>query len=85
MTYKSQGEYTTKPRAVNDRLDSIERRMDSLIESPLGRVIKVYSEPDRPRDGHYVYADGTQWNPGSGKGIYIYDGSSAAWVQWVAL
>lgn len=85
MSYKSQGRYTTEPRAINDRLHTIERRVDELAESPIGRLIKVYEEPDKPRDGHYVYADGTVWNPGSGKGIYVYDGSSASWIQWVAL
>ena len=38
---------------------------------------------ERPRDGQIVYADGTNWNPGSGKGIYAYNGS--AYVQVVAL
>lgn len=30
-------------------------------------------EPERPRDGMIVYADGTNWDPGNGRGIYIYD------------
>ena len=33
-----------------------------------------YREPVRPRDGMIVFADGTSWNPGSGRGAYIYDG-----------
>ena len=37
-----------------------------------------YVEPFRPREGYVVYADGTEWNPGSGAGLYYYDGS--AWV-----
>ena len=40
----------------------------------------LHAEPDRPREGKVVYADGTDWNPGSGKGLYVYDGSA-----WVAL
>jgi hypothetical protein len=31
-----------------------------------------YVEPWRPRDGLIVYADGTEWNPGSGAGLYQY-------------
>lgn len=37
-----------------------------------------YTAPLRPREGMIVYADGTSWNPGSGKGPYFY-GSDAAW------
>lgn len=28
--------------------------------------------PDKPRDGLF-YADGSDWDPGSGKGIYRFD------------
>lgn len=34
--------------------------------------------PLKPRDGDIRYADGTSWNPGSGKGIYYFNGT--AWV-----
>lgn len=37
------------------------------------------AEPDRPRAGMVVYADGTNWNPGSGEGLYIYK-SGGSWV-----
>jgi len=33
-------------------------------------------QPSKPRDGALRYADGTKWNPGSGAGIYFYDGTS---------
>ena len=32
--------------------------------------------PDKPRDGMIRYADGTNWNPGSGEGIYAYYGGA---------
>ena len=35
--------------------------------------------PDKPRTGDIRYADGTDWNPGSGEGIYFYNGT--AWVN----
>lgn len=35
--------------------------------------------PAKPRTGMLRYADGTNWNPGSGKGYYGYDESTAAW------
>lgn len=43
-----------------------------------GHIDKVYVEPAKPRDGDIRNADGTQWNPGSGEGIYRYNGS--AWI-----
>ena len=39
---------------------------------------KVHNNaPDKPRKGRVYYADGTNWNPGSGEGLYIYKSS---WV-----
>lgn len=28
--------------------------------------------PEKPREGMVRGADGTYWNPGSGKGVYVY-------------
>ena len=28
--------------------------------------------PDKPRNGDLVHADGSNWNPGSGEGVYFY-------------
>lgn len=39
---------------------------------------ELHREPDRPRRGDLALADGTDWNPGSGAGLYAYSG--AAWV-----
>lgn len=32
----------------------------------------VYAAPPKPRDGMLRNADGTQWNPGAGAGLYRY-------------
>jgi hypothetical protein len=37
-------------------------------------------EPSKPETGQVVFADGTAWNPGSGRGLYYYD---AGW-QYIA-
>jgi hypothetical protein len=37
-----------------------------------------HAAPTRPREGMMVYADGSDWDPGEGEGIYFYDGG--AWV-----
>lgn len=33
--------------------------------------------PLKPREGMIAFADGTSWNPGLGKGVYVY--YAAAW------
>jgi hypothetical protein len=35
--------------------------------------------PERATEGMLVYADGTLWNPGAGKGVYVYNGT--AWIK----
>lgn len=42
-----------------------------------GHLDKVNAAPAKPREGDIRFADGTNWNPGSGEGAYIY--RSAAW------
>jgi hypothetical protein len=46
-----------------------------MINPELGKA----EPPDEyKRNGMLAYADGTNWNPGSGKGFYRYD--TDAWV-----
>ena len=56
-------------------LGKIKSALDVLAA---GHLDKSYAAPGRPRDGDIRYADGTTWNPGSGVGVYYYNGSS--WV-----
>lgn len=35
-------------------------------------LAKLNAAPAKVGDGMVVYADGTNWNPGSGEGAYIY-------------
>jgi len=39
---------------------------------PLMTLAEQHVEPVRPREGMLVYADGTDWDPGCGAGIYAY-------------
>lgn len=41
------------------------------------RLVTLFVEPAKRRDGDVVLADGTSWDPGSGAGFYGYYG--AAW------
>ena len=44
----------------------------------LGHLDQTTVAPTKPRDGDVRYADGTSWNPGAGKGVYVY--KTSAWV-----
>lgn len=50
-----------------------------LLTNELVRLEVLHVEPVRLRDGMVVYADGSDWNPGSGDGFYGREGG--AWVK----
>jgi hypothetical protein len=37
---------------------------------------KLSAQPSKYQDGTVVYADGTNWNPGAGAGLYLRDGGA---------
>lgn len=49
------------------------------MQVPFVQLAPRYVAPEKPREGLVVFADGTSWNPGSGKGVYVY--ASSAWVK----
>lgn len=53
--------------------DALGGRMDRLSLVPLSVA------PKKPRAGDVVFADGANWNPGGGAGVYAFSG--AAWVK----
>lgn len=59
--------------------DEFQRLARSLSETIALDLRPVHVAPDKPREGMIVYADGADWNPGSGKGCYEYRG--AAWFK----
>lgn len=63
------------PGFLRDELNNIARSTttDTVRLKPLAVALA------KPRDGDVVFADGTNWNPGSGRGPYCY--SSGVWVR----
>lgn len=48
------------------------------LDEALARKVEFLNvAPTKPREGDIRGADGTNWNPGSGKGVYVY--YTAAW------
>lgn len=37
------------------------------------------SAPTKPEHGRIYFANGTTWNPGSGRGFYGYDATGPTW------
>lgn len=54
----------------------------AINETQIVDLRPSYRAPERLRDGVIVYADGTQFNPGSGEGPYVWDGT--AWKYMIA-
>ena len=49
------------------------QRISSAIQAAQTPTIPyLYTPPAKPTNGQLVIADGTGWNPGSGKGVYCF-------------
>lgn len=53
------------------RLD-LPKELELLGNPGLLQMRVMHAAPDKPRRGLVVFADGTDWNPGSGEGVYVY-------------
>jgi len=62
-------------------LDELRHISDAMseIETDSALLKEWNSVPDRVYNGLVVYADGTNWNPGSGRGVYAYENGS--WLK----
>ena len=70
------------PAGLRDWLASELRRIANALAEPAVEVqhlVPLAAEPSRREDGMVVYADGTNWNPGSGAGVYARE--AGAWVK----
>lgn len=74
------GIYRPEAFDVSDNLKDVSaylarelERIAAAIDFALARNIEFRNvAPDRPREGYLYGADGTNWNPGSGQGVYAY-------------
>ncbi len=62
---------------LRDQLLEIESTLESLEANRIS-LTTLHAAPDKPRQGNIVRADGTNWNPGSGEGVYDYT-SGGSW------
>lgn len=77
--------YQRKSLAHSNDLKELARNLDvelEKIESALVQANQVRSlnvEPSKPREGMQAIADGSDWDPGLGQGLYTY--INGAWVK----
>jgi len=67
---------TYDPVALFDELSRIAAALSEL-EVPRINLVPQGVEPTKYQEGDIVYANGTDWNPGSGAGLY--ERTSSAW------
>lgn len=58
---------------IQRELTKIQLAIAALAE---GHLDQVHAAPDKPREGDIRLADGTNWNPGGGQGVYCYYNST---------
>lgn len=67
------GEAKELPYYLFSELIRISAAISALAD---GHIEITHVTPEKPRDGDIRLADGTDWNPGSGKGVYAYYNSA---------
>jgi hypothetical protein len=59
-------------RFLREELAKISASISALAA---GHLDKTTEAPAKQRDGDIRYADGANWDPGGGKGLYMFNGS----------
>jgi hypothetical protein len=80
-------EYVPEPsppvNSVDELRSYLERELMQISrafrETTTLELRPVYNEPARRVEGMIVFADGTEWDPGGGQGVYVYAGG--VWVK----
>ena len=60
------------PRYLREELT----RIANIMEDSNRMIEFRTTAPAKPREGMIYGADGTSWNPGAGKGVYCYIGTT---------
>lgn len=77
MPFMLTGEPPEEPTAFRQWVIENLRRMEAYsIDPDIVKTQVLDVEPVKLREGLIVIADGTNWNPGSGAGTYVYRGGA---------
>lgn len=68
--------------SIDSLLAYVQRELTALSQELAETTVlesrSISAPPTKPRDGMIAHADGTNWNPGSGAGAYVFQGG--VWV-----
>lgn len=82
MSNKYQPDPIGNPQSISDLVAYLVRehqRISNALNSSLPQELEeLHQEPRKKREGLLAVADGEDWNPGSGRGIYVWAG--AVWT-----
>ena len=80
VTYYQPGSIPENPEYLGEFvIRELNKLGDIIYNVAQLRLEQTNVAPEKPRDGDIRYADGTNWNPGGGIGIYAYIGG--AWTK----
>lgn len=73
-----------KGATLQELTEAVKKELDEVSNaSEYAEVVILpilHVAPEKFEAGMLVYADGTDWDPGSGEGVYRRDKANAAWV-----
>ena len=81
-TYKA-GLVPEDPQVLADFLRTEFQRLEQALNEPQDYALlrTLHAEPRKLIAGAVVIADGTDWNPGNGAGLYRRNEANSAWVR----
>ena len=74
MTYYSPENLPVEeaPKLVEKLVNEFRKIFEVVNSPPAALLEELNVAPKKPRTGLTVLADGTNWNPGTGQGVYTY-------------
>jgi hypothetical protein len=75
------GQPPSDPARLAEYLRDMERRIAFALNNPQDATLlrELAAVPKKYEDGHVVYANGVNWDPGGGEGLYVRQ--AGAWVK----
>ena len=71
---------TFRPEPTDEiTLEWLMRQLYLIADEEYHDLEELHVAPSKVKVGMMRYADGTDWNPGSGEGVYVY--TSAGWAK----
>lgn len=64
---------------LRGELARLERALNAA--QPFAELQVLHAEPERLRGGIVAYADGSDWDPGAGAGVYRRSEDNTTWVH----